>query len=148
MKGRFDIQGVSVGYFAQGPQTSIYEAICRREQCMVSNSLLAKRQLLCFHTTRPLNLLDIRPLTNTWPVLQSMRFEQTQMLAASAKADGFDGILYLSVQHFGQDCYAIFGDSLASLRLQSRAPLLEPGSGNYHAALADALRGSQITVVP
>ncbi|HEX5285653.1 MAG TPA: RES family NAD+ phosphorylase [Polaromonas sp.] len=148
MKGRFDVQGVSVGYFAQSPQTSIYEAICRREHGMVSNVLLGKRQMLCFNTTRPLKLLDVRALTTTWPVLQSMRFELTQMLAASAKAKGFDGILYLSAQHFGQDCYALFEDSLASLKLQSRVPLLEPETGNYHFALADALRGSQITVVP
>lgn len=148
MKGRFDVHGVPVGYFAQSPLTSIYESMCRRDSVMVSNALLAKRHLLCFNTSCDLKLLDLRPLTSQMPFLQSMRFTQTQALAKEARAVGFDGILYLSAQQYGQDCFALFGEGLSTLKMQSRVPLLEPGSGNYHRALADALWGSQIQVVP
>lgn len=72
LSGRFDIAGQPVAYFAERPETAIYEAICRREATGVSYSLMAKRSLLSVQTTAKLTLLDLRPHVFSWPVLQSL----------------------------------------------------------------------------
>ena len=148
MIGRFDIHGVPVGYFAESPETAAYEALCRRESMGLSVSVLAKRSLLCLQTTAPLKLLDLRPHAQSWPVLQSLRFEHTQAVAAETFAQGFSGIAYRSAQQYGMDCYAIFGDALKILKPAWTEPLLEPGTGNFHRTVASALEGSRITLVP
>ena len=38
-------------------------------------------------------------------------------------AAGFEGIVYRSAQHYGQDCFALFGPSLEALALVRRERL-------------------------
>jgi hypothetical protein len=76
-------------------------------------------------------------------VLQSLRFSATQEIAAEAVAAGFEGIAYRSAQHYGQDCFVVFGASLKAFKLVWRKALLLP-NGSMHQALAAAIRGGQI----
>jgi hypothetical protein len=148
LSGRFDIVGQPVAYFAERSETAIYEAICRREAIGVSYALTAKRSLLSVQTTAKLSLLDLRPHVSSWPVLHSLRFDQTQALAAEAHAAGFSGIVYKSAQQHDKDCFALWGQALATLRRISLESLVESGSGNLHVALATALNGSQLPLLP
>lgn len=147
LAGRFSLANDSVGYFAQTPETAIFESLVRREAALMSISYAADRQLLCLMSSAPIELLDLRPSASTWPVLQSLRFSSTQQLAADAWAHGFEGIAYRSAQHFGRDCYALFGATLGQLRLVWRKALVMP-DGTMHAALHAAILGGQIPVVP
>ena len=144
MTGRFDIDDQPVGYFAESPETAVYEVLCRREALALSMSELARRNLLCVQTKVPLNLLDLRPHAQSWPVLQSLRFPITQALAKDAHDQGFSGIAYRSAQHYAMDCYALFGDALKTLKAAWSESLLEPGTGNLHGAVAAALLGSKV----
>lgn len=148
LSGRFDIAGEPVAYFAERPETAIYEAICRREAIGVSYALMAKRSLLSVQATAKLSLLDLRPHVSSWPVLHSLRFEQTQALAAEAHAGGFSGIVYKSAQQHDKDCFALWGQAFAALRRMSLQRLVEPKSGNLHVALATALNGSRLPLLP
>jgi hypothetical protein len=118
-----------------------------REAAALSISNAASRQLICLHATRDLLLLDLRQHTSSWPVLQSLRFTVTQALAAGAFAEGFEGIAYRSAQHYGHDCFVIFGPGLKSFRLAWRKDLVLP-DGSMHQSLATAIRGGQIMLTP
>jgi hypothetical protein len=148
MKGRFDLADDDVGYFADSPETAIYETLARREATALSMSTLAKRSLLTLRTTAPLTLLDLRCHACAWPVLQSLRYQITQELAKSAREHGYQGIVFRSAQQYGSDCFALFGDALRTIRLESKLPLLQPGTGALHRAMAAAVRGSQIPLTP
>ena len=138
----------SQAYFAERPETAVYETICRREAIGVSYALMAKRSLLSVQTTANLPLLDLRPHASSWPVLHSLRFDQTQALAAEAHAAGFLGIVYKSAQRYDNDCFALWGQTLTALRRMSVESLIELGSGNLHVALATALNGSRLPLLP
>lgn len=148
LSGRFDIPGVSVGYFAEAPETAVYESLCRREATAVSIQAAAMRSLLCVQTAEPLKLLDLRTHANRWPVLQSLRLDHTQQLAAEAQAAGFRGIVYRSVQQHGKQCFAIFGEALAKLPMAWSERLIESGTGNLHWVLACAINGARVMVTP
>lgn len=80
-------------------------------------------------------------------MLQSLRFSTTQEIAAGALAEGFEGIAYRSAQHYGQDCFVVFGAGLETFKLVWRKALaLSDGSMNQ--ALANAIRGGQIVLAP
>lgn len=70
LSGRFDVTGVPVGYFAEAPETSVYESLCRREATAVSMQAAAMRTLLCVQTSLPMVLLDLRKHASSWPVLR------------------------------------------------------------------------------
>jgi RES domain len=148
--GRFDLPHEVVGYFAESGVTAVYETLARREATTLSLTAgPARRQLLNLRTTQPLTLLDLRGHANAWPVLQSLRYSVTQSLGAAAQAAGYHGITYRSAQQYGSDCYSIFGArALASLRIVSRVRLVNPKTGGLHHAAFDAIRGSQIPLVP
>ncbi|CAN5294838.1 hypothetical protein BH11PSE9_BH11PSE9_04060 [soil metagenome] len=146
--GRFDLSAEVVGYFAESPETAIYETLARREATLLSLADIGKRLLLSMRASASLNLLDLRPHAATWPVLQSLRYASTQMLAHDARRQGFEGVVYRSAQQHGRDCYALFGDAMNSLRAISKTPLLEPKTGALHRAAAIAIRGSQISLAP
>ncbi len=148
LSGRFDIAGVAVGYFAEAPETAAYESLCRREAAALSIKLAAMRTLVCLQTSRALTLLNLRKHASSWPVLQSLRLTHTQELAAEAHAQGFAGIVYRSAQQPDMDCYAIFGDALIGMRAVWAERLVEPGTGNVHAVLAGAIKGSQVPLLP
>ena len=96
----------------------------------------------------PLLLLDLRFHAGAWSVLQSLRYDSTQGLAKDARDLGYQGIVYRSAQQYGSDCYALFGRAMALLRLESKSPLIHPTTGALHRAAANAVRGSQISLVP
>ena len=147
MSSRFAVPSAPAGYFAESPDTAVYESLVRREAVSLSISNAASRTLLCLRTTRPIQLLDLRPHASSWPVLQSLRFSSTQEVAAEALAAGFEGIAYRSAQQHGQDCFVVFGAALKAFKLVWRKALvLEDGS--VYQALAAAMRGGQIVVVP
>lgn len=146
---RFDLAMQEVGYFAESPETAVYETLARREATLLSTSgSVALRQLLTLQTTQPLAMLDLRPHANQWPVLQSLRYASTQALAASAQSAGYQGVVYRSAQQHGADCYAVFGPALQALRVVRRARLVHQVTGALHRAVADAVRGSQVPLVP
>jgi hypothetical protein len=145
MSGRFALAKTETGYFAESPETAIYESLVRRESVALSISAAAGRQLLCLRAAWPIKLLDLRQHVSSWPVLQSLRFSVTQQIAAEAFAEGFEGIAYRSSQHYGQDCFVVFGAGLKSFRPAWRKALVLP-DGSMHQALASAIRGGQITV--
>lgn len=147
MAGRFALAKVAACYFAESPETALYESLVRREAVSLSLSGAAGRQLLCLRTTRPIQLLDLRPHASSWPVLQSLRFSATQDIAGEAWAQGFEGIAYRSAQHYGLDCFVVFGAGLKAFRLVWREALMLP-DGSMHQALAAAIRGGQIMLVP
>lgn len=80
-------------------------------------------------------------------MLQSLRFSATQGIAAEAVTAGFEGIAYRSAQHYGQDCFVVFGAGLKAFKLVWRKALLFP-DGSMHQALAAAIRGGQILLAP
>lgn len=147
MSGRFALATSEAGYFAESPETAIYESLVRREAVSLSISNAARRQLLCLRTARPVQLLDLRQHASSWPVLQSLRFSATQEIAAEAVIAGFEGIAYRSAQHCGQDCFVVFGAALKAFKLAWRKALLLP-DGSMHQALAAAIRGGQIVLAP
>lgn len=147
MSGRFALAKTETGYFAESPETAIYESLVRREAVSLSINNAAGRQLLCLRAMRPVQLLDLRQHASSWPVLQSLRFSATQEIAAEAMAAGFEGIAYRSAQHYGQDCFVVFGAGLKAFKLVWRKALLLP-DGSMHRALATAIRGGQILLAP
>jgi hypothetical protein len=123
--GRFDLSLFPVGYFAEAPETAIYESLARREATALSLFLLARRQLLAVQSRRGNRLADLRPHVSSWPVLQSLRLHVTQQLAADAQRLGFEGIVYRSAQQYAHDCYALFGSALRALQMFSRVALVQ-----------------------
>ena len=147
MSSRFALGTACVAYFAESPETAIYESLVRREAVSLSMRMVSTRALLCLRTTRSLRLLDLRPHTPSWPVLQSLRFEATQGIAKDALEADFDGIVYRSAQQYGQDCLVVFGSGADAFKLAWRKPLVR-ADGALHQALAAAIHGGQIMVVP
>lgn len=147
LSSRFAVVTAGSGYFAESPETAIYESLVRREAVSLSLSNASSRQLLCLRTTRPVHLLDLRHHASSWPVLQSLRFSATQEIAAEALAAGFEGIAYRSAQQYGQDCFVVFGAGLKVFKLVWRKALVLP-DGSMHQALVNAIHGGQIMLVP
>jgi len=146
--GRFDLVDGEVAYFAESPETALYETLARREALTLPMEALRIRALLALGTARPIKLLDLRPHAHAYPVLQSLRFEVTQGIATQARDAGYEGIAYRSAQQFNADCYAIFDGALPALKLIDKKRLVEPGTGALHRALLTTIRGSQIPLVP
>lgn len=111
-------------------------------------ALLNTRLELVVCTSRTLVLLDLRPYATDWPVLQSLRLSETQELAADSLASGFEGIIYCSAQHQGQDCYAVFGGAMSGLKLIQKRPLVDPLTGRLLRAAHDALRQAKVPLTP
>lgn len=149
LNNRFDVATDDAAYFAAMDVTAIYETLMRREATAVSLAgELALRELLTLNTTVVMKLHDLRPYAPRWPVLQSLRYGVTQQLATSLRTVGSDGFIYRSAQHHGADCFCIIGAGvLATLHLVAQVPMTN-ASGNLHRVVADALRGSQVPLVP
>lgn len=148
LKGRFDLATDVTGYFADSSTTAVFESTVRRETLGVSMAVLRTRLELIVHTTRSLKLIDLRPSAGMWPVLQSLRYSETQGLAADVAAAGYDGIIFRSAQHFGQDCYALFGGAMSALKLIQKIPLVDPLTGVLHRAVYEALTHGKVPLTP
>lgn len=147
LSGRFDLAGVSTAYFAEAPDTALYEAIFRREVTMVSLSTLGQYELLGAQSVREIELGDLRPHAAAWPVLQSLRLSETQHLAAEIRGAGFAGVVYRSAQQHGQDCIVLFDPPSDLCKPLWRSPLIN-SSGAVNRWVMVATRGSRIPLAP
>lgn len=147
LSGRFDLADVPCAYLAEAPDTALLVAVFRRECTGVSVAALQLRELLAVQTHTEIVLGDLRPHTTGWPVLQSLRFSETQALAAEVHQAGFNGLIYRSAQHFAQDCVVLFDpDSAATKQLWRVALANREGAVNKW--VADAARRSRVPLVP
>lgn len=145
---RFDLVDDEVAYFAESSETAVYETLARREATMLSLTVVASRVLLTLQTTAPLRLLDLRFHAGAWPVLQSLRYAETQELAREARALGYDGLIYRSAQQYGSDCVVLFGaGAMRCVKLVTKLPLVSP-AGALHRAAAEAIRGAKVPLTP
>lgn len=147
MSGRFDLAAVPCAYLAEAPDTALFEATFRRESVSVSVAALKLRELLAIKTGPDLVLADLRPHATAWPVLQSLRFSQTQALAAAVQQAGFPGLVYRSAQHFAQDCVVLFDPGNAATTALWRVALAN-GAGAVNRWVADAAQRSRVPLVP
>lgn len=146
LSGRFDLVGVSCAYLAEAPDTALFEAVFRRESTGVSVAALQLRELLAVQTRFEFVLGDLRPHATAWPVLHSLRFSETQSLAAEVHKAGFNGLIYRSAQHFTQDCVVLFDPhSAATMELWRVALANRQGAVNKW--VADAARRSLVPLV-
>lgn len=145
---RFDLPDDEVAYFADSNDTAVYETLARREATSLSLSAMATRTLLTLQTTEASHLLDLRFHAGAWPVLQSLRYSETQELAREARDHGYDGLIYRSAQQHGSDCVVLFGAAaMRRVKAITRMPLAHK-SGALHRAAAEAIRGAKIPLVP
>ena len=80
-------------------------------------------------------------------MLQSLRFSETQALAADVHQAGYSGLIYRSAQHFAQDCVVLFDpDSAATTQIWRVALASRQGAVNKW--VADAVRRSLVPLVP
>ena len=147
LAGRFDLPDVPCAYFAEAPETALYEALFRREAPLLSLEELRKRELIAVEIRRDLRLGDLRPHTMNWPVLQALRFSETQELASDARANGLEGFVYRSAQQFGQDCVVVFNPDPNMVVARSRNPLVSP-QGGLNRWVALAARRSKVPLAP
>jgi RES domain len=148
LRNRFDLVDDEVAYFAESSETAVYETLARREATSLSVSIVAGRALLTFQTTAPLRLLDLRFHAGAWPVLQSLRYVETQELAREARALGYDGLVYRSAQQYGSDCIVLFGaGAMRCVKLVTKLPLVS-ATGALHRVAAEAIRGAKVPLVP
>lgn len=145
---RFDLVDDEVAYFAESSEAAVYETLARREATMLSLAVVASRVLLTLQTTAPLRLLDLRFHAGAWPVLQSLRYAETQELAREARALGYDGLIYRSAQQYGLDCFVLFGaGAMRCVKLVTKLPLVST-AGALHRAAAEAIRGAKVPLTP
>ncbi|WP_085314827.1 RES family NAD+ phosphorylase [Derxia lacustris] len=147
-KGRFDLAHKPSCYLAETAETAVYEALARREASHLALATLKDRELVTVKTLRALAVADLRPHARPYPVLQSLRYAETQELALSIHNQGCDGILYRSAQQAGADCWVLFGDAIRACKVTRRALLAEPVTGGLHRVIVEALHGSRIPLVP
>lgn len=147
LAGRFDLPDAPCAYFGESPDTALYEAVFRREATSVSLGGLRRRQLLTAQVRRELHLGDLRAHAPSWPVLQALRFSETQELADDAHKAGFHGLIYRSAQQHGQDCVVLFDPEARVLSALSASPLVSSGDAlNRWVVLA--AQHSRIPLVP
>lgn len=108
---------------------------------------LKRSGLLEVVTLTGLTLLDLRHEASAYPVIQSMRWHETQELAAEAYARGLHGLIYSSAQHPGGFCVAIFDPQLRTLKLIEKVPLVDPTGQRLLRVAAQALDRAKVPVV-
>lgn len=146
LSGRFDLPDQPVGYFCDSDEAAVYGTLARREQLVMLQEAISARSMLTLRTTGAMVLLDLRPLTATFPVLQSLRYSETQELALDARAAGYSGVIYRSAQQYDANCLALFEPVLGLLRQVTKHPLRTDG-GQLHRAVASAVRGSRLPLI-
>lgn len=147
LSGRFDLPDVPCAYFGEAPDTALYEALFRREAPLLALHEFRLRELLAVQVRRNLQLGDLRPHAPNWPVLQSLRFSETQELATDAYAAGLEGLIYRSVQQHGQDCVVLFDPDANVVAATTKTSLLGPGDSLNRWVVLAAER-SRVPLVP
>jgi len=147
LSGRFCLPDQVTAYLADGADTALFESQFRRETKSRSLSDLRKRALLQFTTTQSLRLVDLRPLAEPYPLLLSLRIEQTQALAIDCFKAGCQGLIYASAQHSQHSCICLFPEGIAALKRQHQWPLVKPGSRQLLREVVDAARRSGVPLL-
>lgn len=147
LAGRFDLADEATAYLADSAETALYESLFRREVRSCHFSRIEQRALLAFETLAPLRLVDLRGLEAHYPVLQSMRYEASQVFAAACRHQGLHGVLYASAQHPSHSCVCLFMPGLERTKKLESVALVQPGSGLLHKAVVLAARGSQVPIL-
>lgn len=147
MSGRFCLSDEPVAYLADSQETALYESLLRRETVSRSLVELRRKCLVTFETASKLRLADLRRLAEPYPVLQSLRFTQTQEFAKDCRSQGLDGIIYASAQHPHHDCTALFRSGIEQLRKIESQRLVKLGSDRLLGVLATALWRSGVPLV-
>lgn len=147
LSGRFCLPDQVTAYLADSADTALFESQFRRETKSRSLGDLRKRALLQFTTTQPLRLVDLRPLAEPYPLLLSLRIEQTQALAIDCVNAGYQGLIYASAQHLQHSCICLFPEGIAALKRQQQWPLVKPGTRQLLQAVVDAARRSGVPLL-
>lgn len=148
LSGRFCLPDQVTAYLADSADTALFESQFRREAKSRSLGELRKRALLQLCTTEPLRLVDLRPLAEPYPLLLSLRIEQTQALAKDCFQAGLQGLIYASAQHMQHACVCLFPAGISTLKRQHQFPLVQPGSRRLLKVVADAARRSGVPLLP
>jgi hypothetical protein len=147
LSGRFCLPDQLTAYLADSADTALFESQFRRDAVSRSLADLRKRALLQFTTTQPLRLVDLRPLAEPYPLLQSLRIAQTQALARDCFKAGHHGLVYASAQHPQHACIALFPDGIAALKRTQQWPLVKPGTRQLLRNVVDAARRSGVPLL-
>lgn len=137
----------ATAYLADSPETALYETTFRRETRNYTIASLRDRSLVVFETTQRFRLVDLRGHKESFPVLQSLRYEHTQSLADDCYKLGMQGIVYASAQHPHHDSLCVFENGLASMRKISSTPLIKPKSNRFLKAVVNAAHGSRVPII-
>lgn len=147
LAGRFCLPDQVTAYLADSADTALFEAQFRRDTKSRSLGDLRKRALLQFTTTQLLRLVDLRPLAEPYPLLLSLRIEQTQALAHDCFKAGHHGFIYASAQHLQHACVCIFANGITALKRQQQWPLVKPGTRQLLHVVVDAARRSGVPLL-
>lgn len=147
LSGRFCLPDQVTAYLADSADTALFESQFRRETKSRNLDELRKRALLQVTTTQPLRLVDLRPLAEPYPLLLSLRIEQTQALANDCFKAGHQGLIYPSAQHLQHACVCLFPEGIAALKRQQQWPLVKPGTCQLLHAVVDAARRSGVPLL-
>jgi RES domain len=145
--GRFDLADEPVAYLADSELTALYERFFRRETRALHVDQLKLRALTAFTSTTTLRLADLRALPEQFPVLISQRYEASQLMAQSCRAQGLHGVMYASAQHPEHACLCLFTIGLSHMRRVNHAPLIKASTGALHKAVVVAARGAHVPLV-
>ena len=147
LSGRFCLPDQPTAYLADSADTALFESLFRRDAVSRSLAELRQRALLQWVNRRPLRLLDLRPLAEPYPLLQSLRIAQTQALALESFKAGHQGLVYASAQHPQHACVCLFPEGMATLRRLQVQPLVQPGSRRLLHEVVDAARRSGVPLI-
>jgi hypothetical protein len=147
LSGRFCLPDQVTAYLADSADTALFESQFRRDAVSRSLGDLRKRALMQITTTQPLRLVDLRPLAEPYPLLQSLRIVQTQALAIDCFQAGLQGLVYASAQHPQHACICLFPNGIAVLKRLQLWPLVKPGTRQLLHAVVDAARRSGVPLL-
>jgi len=147
LSGRFCLPDQVTAYLSDSADTALFESLFRRDAVSRSLGDLRKRALLQFITTQPLRLVDLRPLAEPYPLLQSLRVAQTQALARDCFRVNLQGLVYASAQHPQHSCVCLFPSGMTALKRQQRWPLVKTGTRQLVHAVVDAARRSGVPLI-
>jgi len=147
LSGRFCLPDQVTAYLADSADTALFESQFRRDTTSRSLTDLRRRALLQFTTIRPLRLVDLRPLAEPYPLLQSLRFAQTQAIGQESFQAGHHGLVYASAQHPQHVCVCLFPDGIHALKRQQQWPLVKPGTQQLLQLVVDAARRSGVPLL-
>jgi RES domain-containing protein len=147
LASRFDLPAQATAYLADSAETALYESLFRREARSCTLLSLAQRALVTFETTQRMRFADLRGHEERFPVLQSLRYEDTQQLAQDCWRQGLQGVLYASAQHPHHSCLCLFANGIAAMRRLTVTPLVDPHNHRLHKAVVNAAHGSRVPLL-